>query len=207
MTATFAAAMFATILSAGAGEPAATPSNAAAPPTPNESFVRAQVNSYVGSSDVGVQKWRELGPAALPFVTKVATDRDAIPPRRIRAIQAISIVGSHSEAPLLVDLARSESEPGPVRLAALRAAVKLMPKPEAVAALKPMLRGAHAARMRAAAAEQLTRLSKRQCAPVRSQADRERPRDRKLYQRALRRCISGPSETEASSNPSEGPAK
>jgi len=202
MTATLTTAMFAAVLSAAAeGSAGSAPSTA--PPSKDESVLRAQVNSYLGSNDVRPQGWRELGPAALPFVTKVATDRDAAPPRRIRAIQAISIIGSRSDAPLVVDLARSESEPNQLRLEAMRAAVKLMPKPDAVAALKPMLRGARTVRMRAAAAEQLTHLSRRQCSFVRAQAEREKKRDHKLFQRALRRCSarSEPSEAAAPAEP------
>ncbi len=186
MTEALAAAMFAAILSAGADGPAGAASTEA--PTQSESLVRAQVNAYLGSNDVTARNWRDLGPAALPHLTKAVSDRDLAPPRRVRAVQALSVLGSRSDAQILLDLARLESEPSSVRLVALQTAVKLLPKAEAVAALRPLLKGARTSHMRAVAAEHLTRLSKRHCAAVRAQVDKERPREKKQFRRALRRC-------------------
>ncbi len=191
MTVTLAAAMFAAVLSAGAAGPDVSAGSApnAGAPAQNEALTRAQVNAYLGASDTTAENWRELGPTAVPFLARVIDDRDASPPRRARAVYALSIIGSHGDARHLLELARTEAEPNVVRIAALRSAVKLLPKADAVTELKPLLKGARATRVRVVAAESMTRLNKRNgCVAVRAQVGKEKPRDQKYFQRALRRC-------------------
>ncbi len=174
------------VLSASADAPAASPASDAA----KDSHVRAQVNAYLGSEEPATrERWRSLGPRALPFLAKVASDQDASPQRRAKAIRGIAAVGSASDTQMLLELAKTESQPLPVRIVALRTGAKLLPPKQRLATVRPMLKGARPVLVRAAAAEIMTRqFPKRECGVVQAQVDREKAKDRHLYQGAMRRC-------------------
>ena len=179
MTATLAAALLAAVAAASdtADDPAKT------------AQTRAQVNEYLGSDEpVTRERWRGLGQKAMPFLAKVATDQDASPARRLKAVNGIMAVGNENDAQLLLGLAQSDAEPLALRVASLKGGVKLLPAKKRLAAVRPLLKSAKPARMRAAAAEIMTRQSRRECAPVQAQVDREKGKERALFQRALRRC-------------------
>ncbi len=193
MTTTFAIALFAAAVSMGPGRRPAgaesSPDGGVAPLTDPQ--LRAQVDAYLRSIDTPItaDRWRALGPRAAPLLEEQATARDAFPSRRARAVEGLAAVGSARAPKLLVGLARSDSEPYVVRAAALRGAARLLPAPEATAALRPVLESAGSARIRAAAADALTRSAGDEgCAAVRARIQQERPENRGHFERALRRC-------------------
>ncbi len=190
-TATLTATLLAAALSAGSGASApATTSSEPGAAGAKDGLMRAQVDANLQSVvAVPAERWQSLGPPAVPFLVEVASDPDAFPGRRVKAIHALAVVGSESNAQLLLDLTRSESEPHEVRLAALRDAVLLLPSKKAFAATAQTVKGVRSIRIRAAAAETLTRLSRGEgCAAVRIQVEKEKPGDRGHFQGALDRC-------------------
>jgi hypothetical protein len=194
MTTTLAITLLAAALSIGPRpRPAGAESSPDAGAAPlSDEDLRSQIDAYLGSIDtpISAERWRALGPRAASILEQKVTSSDAFPSRRARAIEGLAAVGSTREAKLLVGLARSDSEPYTVRAAALRGAARLLPASKAIAALRPVLEGAGSARIRAAAADALTRSGGGEgCAAVRAQVQQERPENRGHFERALRRCV------------------
>jgi HEAT repeat protein len=154
----------------------------------DEGEVRESVEALLGSrAAVSPERWRRLGPRALPVLESIAGDPKALPTRRARAVEGLVALGSSRAPSLLTRLAQSDDEPFVVRLAAVRGAGRALSAPRRLSALRPVLEKAPDAHLRAAAAEVLARHPSG-CEAVRAQADRESGAARSKFAAALRRC-------------------
>src|SRR4051812_10044721 len=127
---------------------ASGPARAAATPAPVDASVatlsdedlRAQLEAYLGTIDTPVTpaQWRALGSRATPILEARARDREALPSRRARSLDALTALGATA---VVVELARAEGEPFVVRQAALRGAARLLRNDRAAAVLRPILEG------------------------------------------------------------------
>ena len=151
--------------------------------------VRERIGGYLGSIDrpITADEWRALGPQAGSVLEPIATDAEAMPTRRAKALEGLVAVAPERAARLVGRLARDEKEPVVLRVAALRGAGEVLSPAKALAELKPVLRSARSAGMRSTAAEVLSR-RKSGCAAVREQAEREADEHRGAYGSALARC-------------------
>lgn len=189
------------LLVAGGRAPHPLPSSAAAqapaasqPALSDEEVVR-RVHGYLGSIDTPItaEQWRALGPRAVAPLTSVATDPEALPTRRAKAISALSILGGEQARQVVLDAARSDGEPFAVRASALHGAGRLLDAKALSAALRPVLQKAPQAPVRATAAEVLAHHAGASgCAAVRAQVRREPDDARGHYARALKRCQAEP---------------
>ena len=111
----------------------------AARAAPDGSDVRAQVEGLLGSfRPVSIERWRALGPEAVPVLASVARDRAALPSRRARALAALGVLRPSEAAPLVRSLAHDRSVPSTVRSAAVDVAPSVL-GPETVSFLAPLL--------------------------------------------------------------------
>jgi HEAT repeat protein len=152
---------------------------------------RPIIDSYLGSIDtpIGADRWRALGPAAIPTLAAISRDRGQLPSRRARALEGLALAGGDAAAPVLVEVLARADEPPAVRAGALRGVGVVLDGARLVAVVAPVMDGAADPHVRAAAAEVLaTRAPREGCAPVRDRAARERPEWRLAYARALRAC-------------------
>jgi hypothetical protein len=157
--------------------------------------VAAQVQVYLGSIDTPVpaERWRALGSRAVGPLVTVVRDGNALPSRRAKAVEALSVVGGARSREVVLEVARSEEQPFGVRASALRAAGRLLPAKALVQELRPVLESARDAPTRATAAEVLARHAPRSsCTAVRAQARREARNARLGFGRALERCQADP---------------
>jgi hypothetical protein len=169
------------------GKHAPAPSVQEQPMTADE--VRERVDSYLSSIDrpVDAGAWRALGPRAAEVLEPIATDANAFPSRRARALEGLVAAAPDRAAQLVGAIARDEKQPAVLRVAALRGAGQVLPPSRALSELKPVMQSARSAGMRGAAAEVLAG-SKGACSAVREQAARERPAEQPAYERALKKC-------------------
>lgn len=151
--------------------------------------LRERVGGYLGSIDrpISAAEWRALGPQAGDLLEPVATDAQAMPSRRAKALEGLVAAAPDRAAHLVGRLARDEKEPVVLRVAALRGAGDVLSPSRALVELKPVLRSARSAGMRSAAADVLSR-RKTGCAAVREQAAREASEHREAWEPALARC-------------------
>ena len=167
------------------------PPPAATAPQPQLSAdeVRERIGAYLGSIDrpITADEWRALGPQAGSALEAIATDADAFPSRRAKALEGLVAVAPDRASRLVGRLARDEQEPVVVRVAALRGAGEVLSPAKALVELKPVLRSARSAGMRATAADVLSR-RRSGCAAVREQAAREAAEHRGAFDAALARC-------------------
>ena len=167
------------------------PPPAATEPQPQLSVdeVRERVKGYLGAIDkpITADNWRALGPHAAEVLEPIATDEDALPTRRAKALEGLVAVAPERAARLVGGIARDEEQPVVLRVAALHGAGELLSGKRALRELKPVLRSARSAGMRSTAAEVLSR-HKSGCAAVREQAAREAAEHRGAYDAALARC-------------------
>jgi hypothetical protein len=155
--------------------------------------VANRVRAYLGAIDtpIAAERWRALGPRAVTPLEAVVRDPDALPSRRAKAVDALSVLGGARAKQLVLETARSEHEPFGVRASALRGASRLLATKELVKQLRPVLEGAHDPTVRATAAEVLARHAARSsCQAVRAQAAREGGDVRGRFTPALARCGS-----------------
>ncbi len=155
--------------------------------------VESRVQAYLGAIDtpIAAERWRALGPRAVTPLEAVVRDPDALPSRRARAVEALSVVGGARAKELVLETARSEHEPFGVRASALRGASRLLATKDLVKQLRPVLEGAHDPTVRATAAEVLARHAARSsCQAVRAQVEREGSAVRGRFRPALVRCGS-----------------
>jgi HEAT repeat protein len=160
--------------------------------TLSDEAVRALASSYLGRIDVPVTaaEWRALGPRAVPLLEEVARSRGALPSRRAAAMGGLAAIGGARAGEILVEAARSESEPFAVRAAAIHGASRALDSRRLARELGPVLERAKDPAARVAAAEALAlRAPRSACAAVRAQADRE-GEGRARFERALGRCGS-----------------
>jgi hypothetical protein len=150
-----------------------------------------RIQTYLGAIDVPVpaDRWRALGPRAVPFLAGIARSSQALPSRRARALRALSLLGGTTARQTVLEVARSEEAPFTVRASAIEGAGRLLPAKELSRTIRPIMEGARRATVRAVAAETLARRAPRSaCSAVRAQAAREGPRHRASFGRALGRC-------------------
>jgi hypothetical protein len=197
MTAHLAAALLVASL-AGLGadrlrtpEPAAQTETPPAPARLSDEELRRQIDSLLGTIDTPIraERWKALGPAAVPILQQIAQDQREFPSRRARALHGLAMIGGPEAEKTVLEVAQSPGERFQVRSAALRGAGQLLPPDRLAAALRPVLEGAGQVQVRAAAAEVLARHPKEGgCAAMRAQVEREKGDDRAFYHRALRTC-------------------
>ncbi|HEY6105515.1 MAG TPA: hypothetical protein VIV59_06015 [Anaeromyxobacteraceae bacterium] len=170
---------------ARAGPPAAAPADL------SEADVRRRLRALLGSIDTPVREedWRALGPRGPAVLAEVAADAAEWPSRRARAAWGLSVAGGSAAERTLERLGRSASEPFSVRAAALEGLGRLVPAGRLLAALSPVLADPGEARVRAVAAEVLSRRApKVACAAVRERIAREAPEARPMFHRAEAEC-------------------
>ena len=150
--------------------------------------VRERVEAFLGSIDTPItaDHWRALGAQAGDLLESVATDANAFPSRRAKALQGLIFAAPDRAARLVGPMARDEREPPMVRVVAMNGVAELMPA-KALTELKPVMQSARSAGLRGAAADALAR-HKETCQAVRAQAARERGDDREAFHGALARC-------------------
>jgi len=153
--------------------------------------VAQRVQTYLGALDrpVPADRWRALGPRAVPILAGIAEDPQALPSRRAKALGALSILGGTSAQRTILDVARSEAVPFSVRASAIEASGRVLAARDLSRELKPILERAADAPVRAVAAETLARHAPQSaCGTVRAQVAREAAGHRASFGRALERC-------------------
>ena len=168
-----------------------TPARTAPTKDPSAAEVASRVRAYLGAIDTPIpaERWRALGPRAVAPLEAVVRDLDALPSRRAKAVEALSVLGGARAKHLVLETARSENEPFGVRASALRGASRLLAPADLVKQLRPVMEGAHDPTVRATAAEVLARHAARSsCQAVRAQAEREGSAVRGQFRPALVRC-------------------
>jgi HEAT repeat protein len=197
MTAHLAAALLAASLAGIGAEKLRTPEppeqvqTTPAPAQLSEEQLRRQIDSLLGTIDTPVRddRWKSLGPGAVPILRQIAQDQREFPSRRARALNGLAAIGGPEAEKTVLDLARSPGERFQVRSAALSGAGQLLPPDRLAAELRPVLEGANRVQVRAAAAEVLARHAQEGgCGAMRAQVEREKGDDRAFYHRALRTC-------------------
>ena len=151
----------------------------------------SQVHAYLGSIDTPISagRWRALGPRAVTPLEAVVRDPSALPSRRAKAVEALSVLGGARSRKVVLEVARSEAEPFGVRASALRGAGRMLATKDLLQELRPIMEGAREAPTRATAAEVMARHAPRSsCKAVRAQADREARDARMQFGPALERC-------------------
>ena len=174
----------------GAGPTPRRPA-AAAPPDLSDADVRRRVRALLGAIDTPVREedWRALGPRAPAVLAEVASDAAEWPARRARAAWGLSVVGGPAAERMLDRLGRSPGEPFAVRAAALEGLGRLLPPERLLGALSAALADPGEARVRAVAAEVLSRRAPRAACPaVRGRIAREAPETRPMFHRAEAEC-------------------
>ena len=170
---------------------AQSPAESSRPQDLTEEEVAARVHSYLGSIDTPISagRWRALGSRAVGPLETVVRDGAALPSRRAKAVEALSVVGGARARKVVLQVARSEEEPFGVRASALRAAGRMLGAKDLVQELRPVMESAREAPTRATAAEVLAhRAPGSSCKAVRAQASREARSPRMQFGRALDRC-------------------
>ena len=149
----------------------------------------ARIRGYLGSIDrpISDAEWRALGPRAAQILEPIATDPQALPTRRARALEGVVAVAPDRAVQLVGPISRDENEPVVLRVSAMRGAGALLTPARAIVELKPVLERAQSAGMRSLAADLLSR-HKAGCAAVREQVAREASEHRPAFERALAKC-------------------
>jgi hypothetical protein len=166
-------------------------SPAAAPAAPSEADVRRRVRALLGAIDTPVREedFRALGPRGPAVLAEIASDGGQWPSWRARASWGLSAVGGAEAERTLERLGRSPAEPFSVRVAALEGLGRLYPPDRLVRAISPVLSEPGEARVRAVAAEVLSRHAPQAaCGAVRAQLARESPEERPMFHRADAAC-------------------
>jgi hypothetical protein len=114
---------------------------------------------------------RNLGPVAAPILSRIAKDPTAFPTRRARSIEGLAALGTVDAPALFSQLLASDQAPLVVRMAAARGLGPVVPEPQRVAPLSPLL-AASDPQLRGTAAEVLSQ-DAAGCAAVARHAKRE----------------------------------
>ena len=164
---------------------------AAAAPALTDAELARRVDEYLGTIDTPItaDEWRALGPRAVAPLAAVATDADALPTRRAKALGALSILGGAQSKQVILDTAQSEEAPFAVRASALRGAGRLLTPSALAKTISPVLQHAREAPVRAVAAEVLAgHAGASGCTAVRAQVARESGQAHAQFTRAMARC-------------------
>jgi hypothetical protein len=148
--------------------------------------IQERIDTFMRTIDTRISsdQWRALGTRGAAILEGMAQDRALLPTRRAKAVIGLAAIGAPTSSSVLLSLAQSPDEPLNVRLTSVLGAPGVVPAAELPATLKPLLETANDERVRAAAAEVLSRHGG--CGLVRAQASRER--DPLPMQRALQDC-------------------
>ena len=172
-----------------APRPSATPAEPIQQQELTDEELRERIKTYLGAIDrpVTAARWKALGPKAAPLLEAVIANEAEFPTIRAKAVDGLAAAAPDRAAELVGTLARDEKQPVVVRVAALHGAAQVLPSQRTVSELRPVLRSAKSAGLRAEAAEVLSR-KRGGCTEVRDQVARERAEHREAFQRALKRC-------------------
>ena len=198
MTATLTSAALALALAMGPGRNAPHPASPDAPPAAapaTDAELRQQIDAYLGSFDtpITVERWKALGPRAVPLLAAAARDPQRFPSRRAKAIAALGAVGGPEARDAVLAAARSPDEPFAVRATAMYAAGSLLSSQALVRELKPVMEREREPALRGVAADVLSRhAAGNGCAAVRAQVQKEPPQSRGHFTQALERCDHEP---------------
>lgn len=155
----------------------------------SDAELRERVDAYLNALDrpVPPADWKALGPPASPLLEAVIADETELPSRRAKAVNGLVAAAPDRASRLMGTIAKDERQPVVVRIAAMHGAGQVLPPSRAISELRPVLRSARSAGMRAEAADVLAR---RQggCTEVRDQVARERSEHRAAFTRAMKRC-------------------
>lgn len=154
--------------------------------SPEEARRRAE--AYLGSIDtpISAAQWKALGAAGGAVLEPIVRDPQAMPTRRAHALEGLVHAAPDRAAPLVSALARDESAPVVVRVAAMHGAPALFGSSKLVTELKPVLQRAQDPGLRSVAADVLSRHGKKAgCAAVKAQAARE---DNPGFERPVGNC-------------------
>jgi HEAT repeat protein len=170
-------------------------------PAPTKAEARRRIENYLNSIDTPIpeQTWRALGPNGVIVLDEIARDKKRLPTDRAQAVTALGMVDGASPRAtgLMIEIAKRESEPSVVRTAALRALGDALSADRVLPTLQPLLATAKNHRVRAAAAEALTRRNpEAACGPVRLQLNRESSGQRPAFASAMKACDAAVKKTD-----------
>jgi HEAT repeat protein len=172
------------------------PSSAGAPDAvvcaPDDAALRQRIDAYLGVIDrpISAEAWRSLGPRAVPILVAIVNAPDERAWRKANALAALATIGGPEAEATVVAQAHETRSPWSVRVSAVRGAGYLLGAERVAGELRPVLERDPDRRVRAAAAEALTRRSgSAGCAAVKAQAAREPAEVRGMYRRALKVCV------------------
>jgi hypothetical protein len=155
----------------------------------SDAELRERIDTYLSTIDrpISAERWKALGPQAAPLLQAIVADEGAFPSRRARALDGLVMAAPDAASQVVGPVARDERQPMALRVAAMHGAARVLPPSQAVAALRPVLRGSQNMAVRAEAADVMAR-KQGGCAEVRSQVQREAADSRPAFERALKRC-------------------
>jgi len=155
----------------------------------SDAELRERIDTYLSALDrpARAADWKALGPPAAPILEAIIADEGQLPSRRAKAVDGLVVVAPDRASGLVGTIAKDERQPVVVRIAAMHGAGRVLPPSRAISELRPVLRNAKSAGLRAEAADVLAR---RQggCAEVRGQVAREKSEHRAAFTRAMKRC-------------------
>ena len=132
-------------------------------------------------------EWKALGLPAGPILESIVADESQLPSRRAKALDGLVAADPARASRMVGTIAKDERQPVVVRVAAMRGAGRVLPSARALRELRPVLRSARSAGLRAEAADVLAR-KQGGCAEVRDQVARETSEHRLAFTRAMKRC-------------------
>ena len=152
--------------------------------------VEARIRALLNPIDrpVAPERFQELGPAAVPVLSRIASSAAERGSTRANALAALAMLGGPEAERTHLALARDPAAPWNVRLYAIRGAAHLLPPDRIRTEVEPVLSGDADARVRAEAADVIASRAPDGCAAVRAQVDREPAHSRPLVGRALQKC-------------------
>jgi HEAT repeat protein len=196
---TLTSATLALALAMGPGRNAPPPATPEAAPsaagTATDAEIQQRIDAYLGSFDtpISAERWKALGPRAIPLLAAAARDPERFPSRRAKAIAALGAVGGPEARDAVLAAARAPDEPFAVRATALHAAGSLLSSKALVRELKPVMEREREPALRGVAADVLARhAGATGCTAVRVQATKEAPEVRGHFMQALQRCGQEP---------------
>jgi hypothetical protein len=155
----------------------------------SDAELQSRVSALLASIDVPTARdeWLALGDRAVPLLTQVARDANALPTRRSQALTALGFIGGPRAIAAASEVSSNEGAVAPVRMAAVRALAALgVPDAE----LARVMTTSSDARVRATAAEEwlARKPAAASCKAVAARAAAEPEALRPIYARALSRC-------------------
>jgi hypothetical protein len=151
--------------------------------------VQDRVRAYLGTIDrpISAEKWKALGPRVAPQLEAIIADNKEFPSTRAKAVDGLVAAAPDRAAALVGKLSRDEQQPVVVRVAAMQGADRVLSSKRTLTELRPVLRSAKSAGLRAEAADVISR-KQGGCADVRDQVGREATEHKGAFQRAMKRC-------------------